>query len=104
MNSSMKEDKETIENERLINEANVTLERVINWINSCDQKTGIVIGIIGVMFSLMLSLDYLSRFKAIVINLLNLKCYILIVLLCGALTFLVVGVLFFDRNTNSKGR
>lgn len=93
MKSSQKEDRETIENDRLINEANVTLERVINWINSCDQKTGIILGIIGVMFSLMLSFDYLSRFKAIVNNLLNANCYVLIVILTTALIALVVGVL-----------
>lgn len=94
MCSNLKDDKDIIENERLINEANVTLERVISWINSCDQKTGIILGIIGVMFSLMLSLDYLSRFKAIVINLLNIKCYVLITILSGALICLVIGILY----------
>ena len=92
MKSSQKEDRETIEKDRLINEANITLERVINWINSCDQKAGIILGIIGVIFSLMLSLDYLSRFKAIVLNLLNIKCYVLIVILSVALISLVFGV------------
>ena len=43
-------EKQTFGEEDTINEAKDTLERVNSWITQCDQKSGIMLGIIGVAF------------------------------------------------------
>ena len=45
-----------------------TLDTVNMWINNCDTKVSVILGIYGVIISLAFSLDYISKIKAIFIK------------------------------------
>jgi len=48
-----------------------TLERVSLWIGNCDTKASITIGTVGIFFSILLSVDYTSKFKLIIEHMIN---------------------------------
>lgn len=43
-----------------IEEARLLLERVNNWINSCDSKASIILALIGVLLTIIFTSDSLS--------------------------------------------
>lgn len=42
------------------------LDRITTWIENCDTKTSIVIGCIGVISAILLSIDYITQIKKII--------------------------------------
>lgn len=40
---------------------NVQLDRVNNWINNCDQKSGILLTLLGVLFTILMTSDFINQ-------------------------------------------
>ena len=60
------ETKKNITEEKQVEEAKATLERIISWINNCDTKTGTVLALLGVIFTLVMTNEGLSACYKIV--------------------------------------
>lgn len=91
-------EKQTFGEEDTINEAKDTLERVNSWITQCDQKSGIMLGIIGVAFSIMISLDFIKTYKDVIIS--GWEYWygkVLIIAIVLAFFAVVIGTLFLIR-------
>lgn len=56
-------DNKMLEEDEVINEAKETLERVNFWICHCDEKVGIMLGVFGVIFSILISIDGIRNYK-----------------------------------------
>lgn len=60
-------EKQTFSEAETISEAKDVLDRINSWIIQCDEKSGIMLGVIGVTFSIMISLDFIKTFKAVIV-------------------------------------
>lgn len=86
------------------------LENVNSWISNCDTKTSIILGILGVMLSLILSFDYINMIYIIIKQLNHTLTFLsIITLLCLfiSIILLIIGISFLIRaliaKTNTKG-
>lgn len=87
-----------------------TLDNVNNWISNCDTKTSIILGVIGVIISLLLSFDYIDTVYKIVLKLLevfNLLSFISVLIIVFSIILLIIGVVYLIKvllaKTNLEG-
>lgn len=74
-----------------------TLDIVNMWINNCDSKASIILGSIGVIFSIILSSDFTKAIKRIIENaFINIDFYkiVYIIILILAISICVIGLFY----------
>ena len=59
------EAKKCITEDKQVEEAKATLERINSWINNCDTKTGAILALLGVILTLVLTNEGLSTCREI---------------------------------------
>jgi len=90
-NEEMTEDKLII----LIGEAKDTLDRTIGFVNICDSKSSIMLGIIGMIFTIIFTSDGLLEFKRIAKKMLEFSnCRDVFLFLVGFASIALAGVGF----------
>jgi hypothetical protein len=48
------------------NDANKDLDRIIGWVNNCDNKASIILGTYGVMATILFTTNFIEKLKSIV--------------------------------------
>lgn len=77
-----------------------TLERINLWIGNCDTKTSIAIGAIGVIFAVLLSKDYVVKFKSIItymIKNIDILPFLFLTVFSISIIFICLGCYFLFR-------
>lgn len=59
----MEDKKPLLDEDEIIIESKATLDRINTWIFQCDAKAGIILGILGVAFTLLISRDSIADYK-----------------------------------------
>lgn len=87
------EDKKPLLNEdEIIIESKATLDRINTWIFQCDAKAGIILGILGVAFTLLISRDSIADYKNLFKLLLTYRAGVLLVIsIVASLIIIMIG-------------
>lgn len=76
------------------------LDRIVTWIDNCDSKSSVILGGLGVIASIFLASDYVSRIVDIVrfmTSYVNIWKAIYLFLFFGSIVALLVGCFFLIR-------
>lgn len=88
--------KEVIKEDKQIEEAKVSLERINSWINSCDSKAGTVLALVGVILTIIFTNDGIMAIKNLINQLLPPKSFCMVLylfFLSSTLVGMIYGVI-----------
>jgi len=95
-----------IENEKLNKEdLTQTLDRTISWIENCDNKASIILGIVGVVLSILLSMEYVELIGALIVDISVCATFgniLLLTLIIIAFIVCFAGIVFLIKSLTAK--
>ena len=86
-------------------ELNQTLDRTISWIENCDNKASIVLGVVGVVLAILLSEEYIEIIGKLMHDILSCTTFgniVLLVLIIAAFIMSLAGIVFLIKSLTAK--